>query len=189
MAASQRNVDPKACIHRNGTIVMNWAHFCSAPDNLEKQAKALEIMEEIYSVPFESQSVVADLLVKEHEDLAPYMFYEAVRTGHAEVTKALKESGMVGFSYGPDRYDDAVYDCKKKQAEEVFALSDEESAEGVRKWLEEFPGDHKELLVRASFYHPIVTVLTRCCAVVPSSCCGSQRNNRPPSGARSSKHQ
>lgn len=71
-------------------MVMNWAHFSSAPDNQEKQTQAREIMEEIYSVLFESQTVVADLLVKDQGDMAPYMFYEAIRSGHAEVTTALK---------------------------------------------------------------------------------------------------
>lgn len=131
-------------------MVMNPAHFYSSPDNLLRQAQARELMEEIYSVPLDSQIVVADLLVNENEDLAPYMFYEAVKSGHAEVTKAIKDSGKVGLGSGPGKgWDDSVRAHQKRRAEEVFGFEEEERTAGLRDWLKEFNGESNTLMVSA----------------------------------------
>lgn len=55
---------------------------------------------------------------------------------------------MVGFGASPERWEeDSVDDHKQKRAKEILASSDEESAEGVRKWLEEFLDENDELVV------------------------------------------
>lgn len=143
------NRDPERFVWRNGGMVMNPAHFGIEPEqNLIKQAQARELMEEIYSVPFESQAVVADLLAKENEHVAPYMFYEAVKSGHAEVTKAIKECGKVAFSEAsPSHYEELVRKYEQGRSDDVVGLSEEERTQGLRNWLKEIPGRGQELLV------------------------------------------
>ncbi|USW53908.1 Putative ankyrin repeat-containing domain superfamily [Septoria linicola] len=143
--------DPKPYIWRNRQMVMNPAHFYSLPDNLLRQAQARELMEEIYSVPLDSQTVVADLLANENEDLAPYMFYEAVKSGHAEVKKAIVDSGKVGLGSGPGKgWDDSVRAHQERRAQEVFGFDEAERTAGLRDWLREFNGESNTLMFHAA---------------------------------------
>ncbi|PPJ61149.1 hypothetical protein CBER1_04158 [Cercospora berteroae] len=146
------NRDPERFVWRNGTMVMNIAHFGTNPEKkLIEQAQARELMEEIYSVPFESQAVVADLLAKENEHLAPYMFYEAVKSGHAEVTKAIRESGRVALhEASPSHYEHLVWQYEQGRSDDVVGLSEEERTEGLRNWLKEIPGRGQDLLFHAA---------------------------------------
>lgn len=137
-------------VSRNGTKVMNWAYFSSAAENISRQAQALEFMEEIYAVPIDSQAVVADMFAKEHEDLTPYMFYEAMRTGHAVIAQAITDSGNLALSNGPSIIGDSVPNYKRTRIDEVLALPNrDQMAEGVDNWQAEFPFEHVDLMVRS----------------------------------------
>lgn len=133
-------------VWRNGQMIMNPAFFNNIGD---RRGQSLQLMEEIYSVPVDSQVVVADLLAKENKSLTPQMFYEASKTGHALVDKAILESGNVAIKRSRNMWGDEVSEYKNTREEEVFALTDaEEMTEGVKKWLDEFQGEALQLMVR-----------------------------------------
>ncbi|KAM3425226.1 hypothetical protein BST61_g7180 [Cercospora zeina] len=78
------------------------------------------------------------------------MLYEAAKTGHAEITKAIKESGSVAVGGGPNHFDELVSDYERARSHDVVGLSEEERTEGLRKWLSEIPGRAHELMFRAA---------------------------------------
>lgn len=144
-------------IPRNGVKVMNPAFFNPSADKLLKQAQAQQLMEEIYAVPFDSQILVADLLANENEELVPFMFYEAMRTGHALIAKAIKNCGKMSLmGAGPDQWEDSVAVYRRERTEEVMSLTNhDEMVEGVNKWLNEFENDGDHLMVRVSTHASI----------------------------------
>ena len=139
--------DPEREIYRNGVCIFNPAHFSGSPDTPSKQAQARELLEQIYSMPLDSQTIIADELVQENEDVAPLMWYEAIKTGHIDVSDAIKSSGKVGMSKGPDGWGDVVYDYKRKRANEVLEAAEAEKAAMLEVWLGEFYDEEPWLLV------------------------------------------
>lgn len=138
--------DPEIYIHRNGQMIYNPAHFGSS-NPLGKQAEARHLLDQVYVFPIEDQPVIAATLARDNEELAPYMVYEASKTGHAEVKKAIWESGMVAQGAGLN-FDGVVDEYQTKRAKEVFAVGEDgEREEMVKKWLEEFDGEAHELMV------------------------------------------
>jgi hypothetical protein len=133
---------------RNGVIMLNPYHFHQSDDAAENQQLAASLLDQIYAAPVDNQASVVEQLGHENDKAGPYMLWDAFVTGHADVYTTLSKTFARGV--GPSAWDGAVYSYTSSRMKEVFNSSSEVKIDAVRSWLEEFEGEHSQLLFEAA---------------------------------------
>jgi len=133
---------------RNGVTMLNPYHFTQSDDAAESQQLAASLLDQVYAAPVDDQASLAEQLGHENDKAGPYMLWDAFVTGHADVYATLSKTFACGA--GPSAWDGAVHSYTSSRMKEVFNSSPEVKLDAARAWLEQFEGEHSQLLFEAA---------------------------------------
>lgn len=142
--------DAMAYVRSNGVNMMNPYHFTKGEDAVVNQQLAVSLMEKVYAAPVEDQPSLAKRLALENDNAGPYMEWDALVTGHVEITKAL--SIFTRGAIGSPRWQASMQDYQDTETEKVLKEPAEGKIEAVGKFLTDNPHDGSQLLFKAAVH-------------------------------------
>ncbi|SMQ45579.1 unnamed protein product [Zymoseptoria tritici ST99CH_3D7] len=123
-------------IPRNGQNVLNPAHF--SPDGLSHRARARGLLQDITAWPLDDQVRVTQDAIGEDSKVAPYLFFEATRSGLVSIARAVVGTGQVVVrEMGQRGWENAVESYEEGRRKEVLGAAEDRLHRELEKWLEE----------------------------------------------------